>query len=52
MTRHQYGTSALVPQTSFPGGTSDGNVSCFLRLFKILAYTDCLELGKDTGLVP
>ena len=52
MTRHQNGISALVPQTSFRGETSFGNVSCFLRLFKIPAYTVSLELGKDTGLLP
>ena len=52
MTSHQYGISVPVPQTSFRGETSDGNVGCFLRLFKILAYTDRLEPGKDTGLLP
>ena len=36
MTRHQYGISALVSQTSFFGETSGGvaNVGCFLRLGK------------------
>ena len=52
MPRRQYGISALVPQTSFRGETSDGNVGCFLRLFKILAYADRLEPGKDRGLLP
>ena len=34
MTRHQYGISALVPQTSFRGETSGGvtNIGCLLRL--------------------
>ena len=34
VTRHQYGISALVPQTSFGGETSlaSPNVGCFLRL--------------------
>ena len=34
--RHQYGISALVPQTSFRGETSGDvvNVDCFLRLQK------------------
>ena len=30
MTRHQYGISALVPQTSFRGETSDGLAKCSL----------------------
>ena len=34
MTRHQYGISALFPQTSFRGETSGGvtNIGCLLRL--------------------
>ena len=38
VTRHQYGTSALVSQTSFGGKpvAAFGNVGCFLRLKRIL----------------
>ena len=38
--RHQYGISALVPQTSFLGESSKAsrNVGCFLRL----GYTVCI----------
>ena len=37
MTRHQYGISAFVPQTSFRWETSGGVIKCplFLRLLKI-----------------
>ena len=40
VTRHQYGISALVAQTSFRGETSGDivNVDCFLRLRKTVLY--------------
>ena len=40
MKRHQYGISALVPQTSFRGETSGDvvKVDCFLRLRKSILY--------------
>ena len=48
MTRHQYGISALVPQTSLRGETSGGvtNIGCLLRLtFSWKMYCP-LEINK------
>ena len=41
VTRHQYGISALVSQTSFGGETngSVANVGCFLRLSLLLCFS-------------
>ena len=55
VTRHQYGISALVSQTSFSGETivASRNVGCFLRLFprvnamlpmKLLSFADMQDL--------
>ena len=43
-----------LPQTSFREENTGGLAKrrLFLMLFKILAYADCLEPGKDTGLLP
>ena len=40
MTRHQYGTSALVSQTSFGGETSNSVAKCRLFPQAISGYTD------------
>ena len=39
VTRHQYGISALVPQTSFRGETSGGVVKSVLFIVKIIMTT-------------
>ena len=54
MTRHQYGISALVSQTSFHGETSgdDANVGFFLRLWSppILPFVEADRLlSKEHG---
>ena len=55
MTRHQYGISALVSQTSFRGQITSGVAKCrlfyWLRADKALthALNDCLALGQLTS---
>ena len=44
VTRHQYGISALVSQTSFGGETSDGVVKCGLLFFHTRPIKDNLGL--------
>ena len=44
MTRHQYGISALVSQTSFRGETTGGVAKC--RLF---SQANLFEVGKEGG---
>ena len=44
VTRHQYGISALVSQTSFGGET---NVGCFLRLIKVQSFLAQLPGPRD-----
>ena len=51
-TRHQYGISALVSQTSFGGETSDGVVKCGLLFFhtrKLKTILDCGLEAVDSG---
>ena len=52
VTRHQYGISALVSQTSFGGETSDGVVKCGLLFFhtrKLKTILDCGLEAVDSG---
>ena len=43
MTRHQYGISAVISQTSFPGGTSGGVVNPNAYVFQ--TFRACLHGG-------
>ena len=54
VTRHQYGISALVPQTSFRGEASGdvANVGCFLRLLRNEATQVCLPFRRLLELPP
>ena len=47
VTRHQYGISALVSQTSFGGETSDGVVKCGLLFFHTRKLKTILDCGLD-----
>ena len=52
VTRHQYGISALISQTSFGGETSDGVVKCGLLFFhtrKLKTILDCRLEAVDSG---
>ena len=52
VTRHQYGISALISQTSFGGETSDGVVKCGLLFFhttKLKTIFDCGLEAVDSG---
>ena len=54
MTSHQYGISALVPQTSFGGETSGSvalNVGCFLRLKRLSKCSLRNWWGKSRGVL-